>query len=111
MEEGAQRIGIGGMRRPNQYFGIVGELQAALFLDRIGMAGGEILIARNVAQLPGGLHQAIAVIWMRYFDHGKRPLADGFPEQIGDAIFGNDIMHVGARDADTVAGLERRLDA
>ena len=40
----------------------------------------------------------------------ERALADGLSEQIGDAILGDDVVDVGARDANAVARLEQGLD-
>ena len=43
-------------------------------------------------------------------DQRERPLADRLPEQIGDAILGDDVVHVRPRNAYAVAGLEQGLD-
>src|SRR5689334_11220724 len=57
------------------------------------------------------LFQFLAEGGMGYVDERPRALADGFPIQIGDAVFCDDIMDVAARRRDAGRGRERRDDA
>src|SRR5262245_4905334 len=48
---------------------------------------------------------------MRYLDQCQRSLPDGFPEEVCDAILGDDVMHVRPRDTHAIAGLQQWFDS
>src|SRR5262249_5159167 len=48
---------------------------------------------------------------MRYLDQCKRSLPDRFPEEVCNAILGDDVMHVRPRDSDAIAGLQQWFDS
>src|SRR5215831_10591123 len=48
---------------------------------------------------------------MRYLDQRQRSLPDRFPEEVCNAILGDDVMHVRPRDPDAIAGIQQRFDS
>src|SRR5262245_59154320 len=48
---------------------------------------------------------------MRYLDQCQRSLSDGFPEEVCNAILGDDVMHVGSRDTYAIPGLQQWFDS
>src|SRR5262249_61954820 len=48
---------------------------------------------------------------MRYLDQCQRSLPDRFPEEVCDAILGDDVMHVRPRYSDAIAGLQQWFDS
>ena len=44
----------------------------------------------------GGLHEFLAELRMGDIDQGQHALADGLAMQVGDAVLGNNVMHVAA---------------
>src|SRR6516162_5782340 len=48
---------------------------------------------------------------MRYLDQCQRSLPDRFPEEVCNAILGDDVMHVRPRDPDAIAGLQQWFDS
>src|SRR5262249_51764950 len=48
---------------------------------------------------------------MRYLDQCQRSLLDRFPEEVSNAILGDDVMHVRPRDSDAIASLQQWFDS
>src|SRR5215510_13372781 len=48
---------------------------------------------------------------MRYLDQCQRSLPDRFPEEVCNAILGDDVMYVRPRDPDAIAGLQQWFDS
>src|SRR5215831_11766649 len=50
-------------------------------------------------------------MWVRYLDQCQRSLPDRFPEEVCNAILGDEVMHVRPRYSDAIAGLQQWFDS
>ena len=65
----------------------------------------------QVARLDGLVEELDAELRVRDRDQRERPLLDALAVQVGDAVLGDDVVHVAARRDDARAGREAGHDA
>ena len=105
-----QRARVGGASRPDQDRDAVLELHRALLVHGICGLRGQVLFGQDVAQALGRRQQTLAAVRMRHVDQCQRPFSDRLSEQVCNAVFGNNVVHVRPRDSHPIAGFQQGLD-
>jgi hypothetical protein len=99
------------LRRAQHHDTPVLQRDGQFLLDRVGAQVLQRLLGRQVAQRLRLREQLGAELRVRQFDQRCGALADRLAEQVGDAVLGDHVMHVGARNGGGFARQQRRTDA
>ena len=104
---------IVGFDGPEEYLGAVAEGVVAFKLDGVpDFCPVQLyLVFIYIFLRLGGLNKRSSEFGMSDIDEVEDPFADGFAVEIGDAVFGNDVMDVAAGGDDACAFGEVRDDS